>query len=142
MSILPAKEMLLLAYRAAPREQHPILGAAHLLAGLHTERRRTALGATTDIDRQRARLVLAVDRWVATELPITHGGAHMHTETVGTVVDRLALLSTRAHETLGTAPPWLIHDAWESLAELAIGYEDLAYELGTGRRRLPRRAEP
>lgn len=42
----------------------------------------------------------------------------------------------------GTAPSWLIHDAWECLAELAIGYEDLAYELGTGRRRLPRRAEP
>ncbi|WP_369023088.1 hypothetical protein [Nocardia cyriacigeorgica] len=43
---------------------------------------------------------------------------------------------------LAAAPFWLIHDAWECLAELAIGYEDLAYELGTGRRRLPRRAEP
>ncbi|WP_280199961.1 DUF4254 domain-containing protein [Nocardia cyriacigeorgica] len=142
MSILPTKEKLLLACRTAPREQHPVLGAAHLLAGLHTKRRRTAPGATTDIDRHRARLVLAVDRWVATELPIAHGGAHMHTETVGTVVDRLAMLSTRAHDTLLTAPPWLIHDAWESLAELAVGYEDLACETGTGRRRLPRRAEP
>ncbi|WP_280232354.1 DUF4254 domain-containing protein [Nocardia cyriacigeorgica] len=142
MSILPAKELLLAACRTTPRGDHPILGAAHLLTGLHTRRRRAALGATTEIDRQRAGLVLAIDRWIATELPIPPGGAHMHTETVGTVVDRMALLTGRADETLATAPAWLIHDAWESLAELAVGYEDLAYELGTGRRKLPRRAQP
>ncbi|MFE3446756.1 DUF4254 domain-containing protein [Nocardia sp. NPDC059180] len=142
MSTLPTKELLLAACRAMPRGDHPILGAAHLLAGLHTRRSRAAFGAATDIDRQRARLVLAIDRWIATDLPIPPGGAHMRTETVGTVVDRMAMLSGRAHDTLATAPAWLIHGAWECLTELAIGYEDLAYELGTGRRRLPRRAEP
>ncbi len=134
---LPTKELILQACRTAPRRAHPILESAHLLAGLHQRRLRRGVGGTNDIDGHRARLVLAIDRWVATEAPLPHGGAHMHTETVGMVVDRLAQFSACAYEILSGAPEWAVHDAWERLAELALGYEDLAYEVAAGVRRLP-----
>ncbi|MGK8485513.1 DUF4254 domain-containing protein [Nocardia asiatica] len=137
MEPLPTKELVLHACRTAPRRAHPILESAHLLADLHKRRLRCALGTADDIDRHRARLVLAIDRWVATQAPLPHGGAHMHTETVGMVVDRLAQFSACAYEILSGAPEWAVHNAWERLAELALGYEDLAYEVAAGLRRLP-----
>ncbi|MBF6334452.1 DUF4254 domain-containing protein [Nocardia abscessus] len=137
MEPLPTKEFVLHACRSVPSRDHPILASAHLLAGLHKRRLRCELDGADDIDRQRARLVLAIDRWVATEAPLPHGGAHMHTETVGMVVDRLAQFSACAYEILSGAPEWAVHNAWERLAELALGYEDLAYEVAAGLRRLP-----
>ncbi|MGW5143266.1 DUF4254 domain-containing protein [Nocardia beijingensis] len=134
---LPTKELVLRACRTAPRRAHPVLEAAHLLAGLHQRRLRRELGSANDIDQHRARLVLAIDRWVATQTPPPHGGAYMHTETVGMVVDRLAQFSACAHGILSGAPEWAVHNAWERLAELALGYEDLAYEVVAGVRRLP-----
>ncbi|MEV6319944.1 DUF4254 domain-containing protein [Nocardia sp. NPDC051787] len=137
MRPLPTKELVLHACRAAPRHDHPILASAHLLAGLHQRRLVAQPGGSNDIDQHRARLVLAIDRLVATEMPLPHGGALMHTETVGMVIDRLAQFSASAHEILPAAPEWAVHDAWERLAELALGYEDLAYEVTAGVRRLP-----
>ncbi|MEU7142391.1 DUF4254 domain-containing protein [Nocardia sp. NPDC046473] len=137
MEPLPAKALILEACRAAPVIGHPVLESAHLLAGLHERRARIELGATSDIDAHRARLVLAIDRWIATEVPPPSGGAHMHTETVGMVVDRIAQFSVSAHETLFSAPEWAVHIAWERLAELALGYHDLAFEVSAGLRRLP-----
>ncbi|WP_454196205.1 DUF4254 domain-containing protein [Nocardia sp. Marseille-Q1738] len=134
---LPTKELVLHACRAAPRHDHPILASTHLLAGLHQRRLLAHPGGSNDIDQHRARLVLAIDRFVATEMPLPHGGALMHTETVGMVIDRLAQFSASAHEILPAAPEWAVHDAWERLAELALGYEDLAYEVAAGVRRLP-----
>ncbi|UAK33549.1 DUF4254 domain-containing protein [Nocardia asteroides] len=137
MEPLPTKELVLQACRSAPHRAHPILESAHLLTGLHKRRLGREPGGANDIDRDRARLVLAVDRWVATEAPPPHGGAHMHTETVGMVVDRLAQFSACAYAILAGAPEWAVHNAWERLAELALGYEDLAYEVAAGVRRLP-----
>ncbi|WP_280315406.1 DUF4254 domain-containing protein [Nocardia abscessus] len=137
MEPLPTKELVLHACRTVPRLDHPVLASAHLLAGLHKRRLRCELDGANDIDRHRARLVLAIDRWVATEAPPPHGGAHMHTETVGMVVDRLAQFSACAYEILSGAPEWAVHNAWERLSELALGYEDLAYEVAAGLRRLP-----
>ncbi|GAA5101568.1 DUF4254 domain-containing protein [Nocardia iowensis] len=137
MEPLPSKELLLAACRTAPRNGHPLLESTHLLATLHVRRARLRPGATVDIDGHRARLVLAIDRWIASELPPAHCGAHMHTETVGMIVDRLAQFSTSAHESLSGAPEWAVHDAWERLAELALGYHDLAFEVSAGLRRLP-----
>ncbi|WP_330233329.1 DUF4254 domain-containing protein [Nocardia sp. NBC_00508] len=134
---LPSKELVLHACRAVPRHEHPLLASAHLLAGLHERRLLAEPGGTSTIDQHRARLVLSIDRWVATELPLPHGGAHMHTETVGMVIDRLAQFSASAHEMLPAAPEWAVHDSWERLAELALGYEDLAYEVAARVRRLP-----
>ncbi|WP_406233881.1 DUF4254 domain-containing protein [Nocardia sp. NBC_01009] len=137
MEPLPPKEMILEACRSLPRGDHPILTSAHQLAGLHEQRRYCALGSTADIDERRAHFVLTIDRWIATEVPLPHGGAHMHTETVGTVIDRMAQFSICAYAALRTAPDWIVHDAWQRLAELALGYQDLAFEVSAGIRRLP-----
>ncbi|MGQ4617641.1 DUF4254 domain-containing protein [Nocardia sp. R7R-8] len=137
MEPLPTKELVLQACRTAPHRAHPVLESAHLLAGLHQRRLRCEPSGTNDIDQHRARLVLAIDRWVATGAPPPHGGALMHTETVGMVVDRLAQFSASAFGIRSGTPEWVTHNAWERLAELALGYEDLAYEVAAGVRRLP-----
>ncbi|UGT39335.1 DUF4254 domain-containing protein [Nocardia yamanashiensis] len=134
---LPPKHLLLQACRGLPPDDHPLLRCAGLLADLH-ERRLTAVsGATGRIDHDRARLVLDIDRWVAAELPRADRDAHLHTETVGTVVDRLAQFSALAYLTLASAPDDAVHDAAQRLTELAVAYEHLAGDLATGRRRLP-----
>lgn len=143
MEPLPPKTMVLEACRTAPHTGHPLLESAHLLAGLHERRARAELGtAAVDIDAHRARLVLAIDRWVATEVPPPHDSAHLHTETVGMVIDRLAQFSVTANESPSSTPEWAVHDAWERLAELATGYHDLAFEVSAGLRRLPSLTHP
>ncbi|MGY2062642.1 DUF4254 domain-containing protein, partial [Nocardia gipuzkoensis] len=99
---------------------------------------RLSVTAADTIDRQRAQLVHDIDRWVATELPVAPGGARLHTETVGTVIDRLAQFSALAYLALTTTPDWLADDAWRRLAELANAYVDLATEVSAGRCRLPK----
>ncbi|WSJ15862.1 DUF4254 domain-containing protein [Nocardia sp. NBC_01327] len=133
--LLPPKHLLLQACRGLPPEDHPVLRCAGLLADLH-ERRLTA-AAPGRIDQERARMVLDIDRWVATELPKAARDAQLHTETVGTVVDRLAQFSALAYVTLASAPDDAINDAALRLTELSIAYEHLATELAAGRRRLP-----
>lgn len=51
----------------------------------------------------------------------------MHTETIGAVVDRLAEYSVLAHTALNcdTRQPHM-HYVWQQLAELSLGYGDLA----------------
>ncbi|MFB8278097.1 DUF4254 domain-containing protein [Nocardia colli] len=142
MEPLPPKTMVLEACRAAPLSGHPLLESAYLLAGLHERRGRTEPGAAAEIDAHRARLVLAIDRWVATEVPPPHDSAHLHTETVGMVIDRLAQFSVTANESLSSTPEWAIHDAWQRLDELATGYHDLAFEVSAGFRRLPTLTRP
>ncbi|MEU2255597.1 DUF4254 domain-containing protein [Nocardia xishanensis] len=137
MEPLPSKKQVLRAFRNKPSDEHPVLQAAYSLGGLHVQRLNTEIDATGDIDQHRVRLVLGIDRWVATELPPAHGGAHMHTESVGMVIDRLAQFSARAFASLASEPDWVVHDDWERLAELALGYQDLALEVSAGIRRLP-----
>ncbi|MEU6585131.1 DUF4254 domain-containing protein [Nocardia sp. NPDC046763] len=136
MHPLPPKHLLLQACRGLPPDDHPVLRCAGLLADLH-ERRLTRAGGTDRIDHDRARLVHDIDCWVAAELPKAARDAHLHTETVGTVVDRLAQFSALAYLTLAMSPDDAVHDAAQRLTELAIAYEHLAGELAAGRRRLP-----
>lgn len=133
---LPPKHLLLQACRGLPPDDHPVLRCAGLLADLH-ERRLTSADGTNRIDHDRARLVHDIDCWVAAEMPKAARDAHLHTETVGTVVDRLAQFSALAYLTLAMSPDNTMLDAAVRLTELAIAYEDLAGELAAGRRRLP-----
>lgn len=94
-------------------------------------------GEVRDIDERRARLIRDIDRWVEVRLPAARGGAYLHTESVGSVVDRLARLSACAYAAMADDQGWDLWFAWERLAELAIAYEDLVTELSRGRRRLP-----
>ncbi|MFF0489528.1 DUF4254 domain-containing protein [Nocardia sp. NPDC003482] len=136
MVSLPPKDLLLQACRGLEPGDHFVLRCARRLAELHE--RRLAAAETAEIDRERAQLVHEIDRWVIAKLPPAPGGARLHTETVGTVVDRLAQFSALAYLALTSTPDWLAHDAWRRLSELATAYADLVSEIDAGRCRLPR----
>lgn len=140
-AVLPAKDVLLHACRVEPRDDHPLLRGIHLLAGLHERQLRGEVDAT-HFRAGRHTIALAVDYWAATKLPVPRGGARMHTETLGSVLDRLARHSAYAHAVLASASRRQVHEAWEYLAELTLGYEDLAVELTAGSRRLPPFPDP
>lgn len=139
---LPEKHRLLHACRTEMYTDHPMLRLAYQLTALHEQRlcsaRDTLDGrmAIDDLDAERRRHIRAIDNWVIGQLPPAPGSARMHTETLGAIVDRLARCTADAYAALAGATDDL-GDAWERLAELAIGYDDLAAELVTGRRRLP-----
>ncbi|GAA5068435.1 DUF4254 domain-containing protein [Nocardia callitridis] len=85
----------------------------------------------------RADYIRTIDRWTATNLPRPPGGAYLHSETLGTVIDRIANYTATAHAALAADDEWDLWFAWERLAEISLAYEDLATELSLGRRRLP-----
>ncbi len=133
---LPTKGEVLRACRGVEHAAHPLLHAAYELTCLHESRLADSC-RTDDIDCRRAKLVRQIDHWVHAHLPPAHGAAPVHTETLGAVIDRLAQYTATAYAALASATDNDLGDAWEALAELAIGYEDLADELAAGRRRLP-----
>ncbi|WP_040780586.1 DUF4254 domain-containing protein [Nocardia pneumoniae] len=136
--VLPSRSQLLQACREGePPPDHPVLLRARALADLHARRLDANQGAVPDIDESRARLVREIDRWADHRLPSARCGAYLHTESLGSVIDRLAHLSATAYAALAADAEWDLWFAWERLAELALAYEDLATELTTGRRRLP-----
>src|SRR6266567_899548 len=134
---LPTKSELLHACRGIEYDWHPILRAAHALTELHERRLGAGDSEISELDRARAGHVADIDCCVTSSLPPAHGSAHVHTETLGAVVDRVAQFTATAYAALASPVDWRLCDAWERLAELAVGYEDLIAELHTGRRRLP-----
>ncbi|WP_406280392.1 DUF4254 domain-containing protein [Nocardia sp. NBC_00881] len=135
---LPTRSQLLHACRDGnPLPDHPVLRRARELAALHARSLGAVPAVVADLDEQRAHLVRDIDRWAEVRLPPAHGGAYLHTESLGAVIDRLARLSARAYAALADDAEWDLWFAWERLAESAVAYEDLATELATGRRRLP-----
>ncbi|MFI5780492.1 DUF4254 domain-containing protein [Nocardia sp. NPDC051570] len=133
----PTKQQLLHACRGIDCDVHPMLSAAHALAELHEQRIGADRDRVHEIDGLRAQLVRRIDRWVGDTVAPAPGSARIHTETLGAIVDRLAQLTADAYAALAGTDDWELGDAWERLAELAVGYEDLAEEVVTGRRRLP-----
>lgn len=115
-----------------------MLLAAYELAGLHEARLVAGHDEVCEIDCRRAILVHGIDCYVARSVTPALGAAFMHTETVGAVVDRLAEFSVSAFAALRQdIEQRQQHYAWQRLAELSLGYMDLAFEIGTGRRRVP-----
>ncbi len=80
--------------------------------------------------------MLEIDRWCARHLPVPPGGARLHTETVGRVVDRLARMSAQVYSRLVQVSDSEYERA-TTLNELADAYQDLVDELSCGMRRLP-----
>ncbi|MGY4102839.1 DUF4254 domain-containing protein [Nocardia sp. R16R-3T] len=134
---LPTRLQLLQACRGCIAD-HPLLRSARELTVLHERRLGVAPGSTTSIDDDRARLVREIGRWAEIHLPPAHDAVYLHTETLGAVLDRLAQFTAYAYAALAADHQWDLWHAWDRLAELAVGYEDLATELTIGRRRLPR----
>ncbi|WP_245721231.1 hypothetical protein [Nocardia pseudovaccinii] len=140
---LPDKDAMLAACRGFPNmTDHPMLDAAGELAILHQTRERTPLCALDEIDRQRARVMLAIDRWVVAAIPIPFPAAQTYTHTMGQVIDQLAQLSVHTHIALAAAPDGLVYDAALRLTEAADAYQDLTDDLACGIRRLPQHAAP
>ncbi|WP_324197592.1 DUF4254 domain-containing protein [Nocardia abscessus] len=135
---LPTRSELLQACREdAPLPDHPVLLRARALAELHVRRLRLGQTGVCDIEGRRAQLIRDVDRWVVPRLPAARGGVYLHTESLGSVVDRFARLSACAYAAMANDQEWDLWFAWERLAEVAVAYEDLVIELTSGRRRLP-----
>ncbi|MGO4647570.1 hypothetical protein AB4305_21770 [Nocardia sp. 2YAB30] len=134
---IPGKELLLAAFRGLPHLDHPMLEVAGELAQLHQVRERTPAIRSGKLDRRRLQLARGIDRWVTLATPIPDSRAPEHTETVGRMVDRLAMLTTQAFVVLGYAPEAVFYDAWIQIDELADAYQDLIDDLLAGTRRLP-----
>lgn len=145
--LLPTSDLLLRACRGHRVVGGPLLWFAHDLAVLH-ERRVVGRGGTgpetdptaiIENKRRRIELVMAIDDWIVRSVPQHRLGATLHTETVGSVIDRLAEASIRAHHALMTldANDEMLHGTWHHLAELSDAYDDLVRDVLAGRRRLP-----
>ncbi|WP_210742551.1 DUF4254 domain-containing protein [Nocardia veterana] len=135
---LPTKDELLRACDGVVRTPHPVLHAARELAALHTACRRPVPLRYIETECARAELVRMIDRWVATDLPQARSAPYLHTESVGTVVDRIARFRVDARDALnGATTETHRHFLWQRLAELAVAYTDLASEVGSGLRALP-----
>ncbi|MEV2226282.1 DUF4254 domain-containing protein [Nocardia vinacea] len=117
--------------------EHPVLRAAYELASLHEARseRNADVGA---IDGERTRLMGRIDDWVTSANHPAYDAAYLHTETIGMVIDRLAEFSVDARVASEPGIPKLqLRYAQRRLAELAVGYNDLCFEIAAGTRSLP-----
>lgn len=134
---LPQRDVMLRAVRGVVTGADPILRAAHDLSALHERRELILPGDTSDIDWARARLVTEIDRWVLVRTPPAPTTAPMHTESIGAVIDRLALLAALSYRALASGAEAQLRSMQLRLDELACGYDDLVGDVVRGARRLP-----
>jgi hypothetical protein len=153
--LLPKSAALIEAFRGDPDvalPRHPLVPTAEELAAHHRRQwaaeddSRAAIDADAvarakrlidELNARRVELVEQIDRWVAAETT-ARPEASLHTETLGSVIDRLAIAWVRAnHLTTATGDLQLARDALRQLAEMAGAYDDLVRDLAAGRRRLP-----
>ncbi|NNH71024.1 DUF4254 domain-containing protein [Nocardia uniformis] len=137
MEPFPSKNRMLAACRGDTECAHPLLRWACELSKIHQQLLDADESMRTTTDQRRTALVRDIDQWIARELPPALGCARLHTETMGTVIDRLAKFTASANAALTSTAEVELWDSWERLAELAVGYEDLKDEISCGRRRLP-----
>ncbi|MFE9575166.1 DUF4254 domain-containing protein [Nocardia sp. NPDC006044] len=137
--LLTAAE-LLSSIRGNRADRHPLARWASELADLHRAADPDNLTSKPAFNRARDGLVHSIDLWIERLVPQHRRGATVHTETLGSVIDRIAAAQVRADAVLdrsaGMAEP-SVHAAWYHLAELVDGYNDLAAAVVTGARRLP-----
>lgn len=132
----PSGEELLAAIRGHHVGPHPLTRLASELGYLHRSHRGQQHAPTC---WRRTAVTAAIDLWVTAHLPTPRPRAALHTETLGTTVDRLAAAQVHAYHLLMTLPPAdpQVHAAWSRLAELVNAYADLTTEVLRGQRRLP-----
>jgi hypothetical protein len=86
-----------------------------------------------ELNTCRVALVDRLNEHVAAHAPACRTGAPLHTETVGSVIDRLVIAMVRAQRVdRGRA-----EIAATQLRELALAYDGLLAEVAAGQRRLP-----
>ncbi|NKX89406.1 DUF4254 domain-containing protein [Nocardia coubleae] len=134
---LPGRELMLAAFRGLAEGYHPVLHAAAELAVLHQVRDRTPAFEAPGLDRRRAQLMRAIDRWVILAAPLPSATAAEHCETLGMLVDRLAAHSARLFVSMADATDAQFYDEWARLDDLAESYQRLIDDLWAGSRCLP-----
>ncbi|MEV0360015.1 DUF4254 domain-containing protein [Nocardia sp. NPDC050697] len=126
---------LLSALSGSRRAEHPIACWCVDLLELHQQDDVWGDGLAA----RRTDLMHAIDVWTVGHVPQHRNGARLHTETVGSVVDRIARAYARFQRAMArydAADP-KVHAAWTQVAELFVAYQDLIVEVMRGQRRLP-----
>lgn len=136
---LPTADELVAAIQGNKSSNHPVAELANLLGTAHRQRIDHS-GPITEIDGQRAELIVTIDAWVNRNVPSAHAGPTLHTECLGPVVDRMA---ERQVQTQLAADAFPRHSAdarraHNRLAEITDAYDALVAEVLGGKRRLPR----
>ncbi|MFC8042198.1 DUF4254 domain-containing protein [Nocardia sp. NPDC057353] len=132
--LFPMTELLAAISGSRPAE-HPIARWCVELLTLHQQDDTWAAG----LAQRRTEIMHAIDVWTIGHVPQHRNGARLHTETVGSVVDRIARAYARFQRAMArhdAADP-AVHAAWTQVAELFVGYQDLVVEVMRGQRRLP-----
>ncbi|WP_433678685.1 DUF4254 domain-containing protein [Nocardia sp. CA-119907] len=136
--LLPDKDVMVAVCRGLPAiVDHPIIDWVGELGHWHGLYLQRNLTDSKVFDGHRARLAREIDRWVNLN-PVALAGACLHTETFGSVVDRLAYLCALAFH----APSEMLRggarfDAELLVQDLADGYQILNVQVSQGHRRLP-----
>lgn len=95
------------------------------------------------LNAARVGMVELIDSWAAAHLGGGPPEAPLHTETLGSVIDRLAVAWVRARrlaevaQSAGSGARSRVRHASRQLAELGDAYDDLVREVTAGRRRMP-----
>jgi hypothetical protein len=154
--LLPRSASIVEAFRDTTtrrHQEHLVLDVASALAAhhqrqWHAEDASRAPGASADaiaaskrliddLNARRVALVERLDEWAARQIP-SRVDASLHTETLGSVVDRLAIAWVRTNTLITTGDTReRARTALRQLAELADAYDDLIRDVATGQRRLP-----
>ncbi|EHK86495.1 hypothetical protein SZMC14600_14695 [Saccharomonospora azurea SZMC 14600] len=155
--VLPRSASIIETFRDTSSNDHPgqyVLDMANDLAAhhqrqWHAEDASRAPGASAEdvaagkrlideLNARRVALVEQVDEWVARQVHNVVPHASLHTETLGSVIDRLAIAWVRANNLINSGHARdRARLALRQLAELADAYDDLIREVAAGHRRLP-----
>ncbi|MFE3442821.1 DUF4254 domain-containing protein [Nocardia sp. NPDC059180] len=122
-----------------PTDRHPVTRCARYLATLHPY---TASDDSTESGPQRDSLIHAIDVWTENHVPQHRRGTVLHTETLGTVVDRIVAAYMRVQhlKATGSLHRAGVTDAEHRLGQLVESYTGLVQEVSAGVRRLPTHA--
>ncbi len=140
LGTLPTAPQLLCAFQGRRIQERVLLRFAHALVELHKRRAQVRdMAQIAEIDCRRTELVDDINDWITRRMPQHRNGASLHTESLGSVIDRMALSWVAANQAIEAdgVRSDRTHRHWYHLAELVDGYTDLIAEVAGGRRRLP-----
>lgn len=89
-----------------------------------------------ELNSRRVVLVEQLNEWIAGAIR-GRADAPLHTETFGSVIDRLAIAWVRTNNLINASNHDRARLALSQLVELAAAYDDLVRDVAAGRRRLP-----
>jgi hypothetical protein len=134
----PPEELLRLAVRLAHQHQDQWVAETVSRDPMATAEQIAASKRTIDaLNAGRAILIELLDEHIAERISGGADQAPLHTETVGSVIDRLGIAWVRASSLLDSGAKVRASQALNQLRELATAYDDLVREITAGTRRVP-----